>query len=266
MIVVVPAAPPHAGLVYPELAGTELFTPREAARLYAAALRDTLAAAEAAGGQLLVNYLPDGDSETASPDSPATDADATGDAETTTIGDLPAAAEPAIRTLAGETLRDVRDARFERQVGSTASARIGNTVTHLLREEDADSVAVVRPIAPLVRRSMIDGGAMKLRSNGVVLGPTTGGGVYYAGFSEPIDFAGAFGPDELSVLTDRGRDGGSDVAFLRHVPRVDTLAGLRSAVPTIEARVRAERIVPTETAATLHELGVTVRDGELRRE
>lgn len=287
MIVVVPAIPPRPGTVFPEIAATEGFTPGDAVRLYTAALQDTLASAEAAGGQLLVNYLPDQPAAAGSSpagDEQASDGEQTTDGEQPTgdrqagagdtvaesdqsaAGHLPADPEAAVRTIASEALMDVTDARFERQVGSSVAARIGNTVTHLLTEEDADSVAVVRPIAPLVRRSIIDGGAMKLRSNEVVLGPTTAGGVYFAGFTEPIDFGGAFGPSELGVVTDRGRDAGHDVEFLRHVPRVDTTAGLCSTVPTVRSRVRAERIVPAETATAIHELGVAVRDGRLVRD
>lgn len=284
MIVVVPAAPPRTGLVFPELAADSRFTAHEAARLYAAALRDTLAVADAAGGGLLVNYLPDEaaspalpDSDTvetgsdaADPDSDDRDRNDTGtddpDADRTTVGDLPSDAEAAVRAVASEAVADVRDVRFERQVGSSVSARIGNTVTHLLREEGADSVAVVRPLGALVRRSVIDGAAMKLRSNEVVLGPTTAGGVHLAGFAEPIDFAGAFGPEELEVVTDRGRDADFDVEFLRHVPRVDTPAGLRSAVATIRARVAAGRVVPADTARLVDEFGLVVRDGDLRRD
>ncbi len=240
MIVVVPATPPRPESVFPTLAASPQFTPEAAVRLYTAALQDTLVSAEAAGGELLINYRP-------------TDGDST--------GPLPADPEAAVRAVASEALSDVTAARFEKQVGSSVAARIVNTVTHLLTAEDADSVAVVRPIAPLVRRSVIDGGAMKLRSNEVVLGPTTAGGVYFAGFTEPIDFAGAFGPRELGVLTDRARDVDYDVEFLRHVPRVDTTGGLRSTVPTVRSRVDAERITPPETATVLHELGVVVRDG-----
>lgn len=277
MIVVVPAVPPRPGVVFPELAADSRFSPREAARLYAAALRDTLATADAAGGQLLVNFLPNdaadesvgGDAgldDTGTGTETAGDTPDEPDAEAhTPLDALPADAEAAVRAVASEAVADVRDVRFERQVGSSVSARIGNTVTHLLREENADSVAVVRPFAPLVRRSVIDGGAMKLRSNEVVLGPSTDGGVFFAGFTEPIDFAGAFGPGEVEVLTDRTRDADGDVEFLRHVPRVDTPTGLRSAVPTIRARVAAGRVVPPETATLVDELELVVRDDALRR-
>lgn len=244
-VVVVLAAPPRPGLVCPELASESPLSAAEATDLYAAALADTLVTAERAGGELLVNYR---DTETI-PEAFRTETE-------------PAA---AVRTVASEALSDVTAARFEPQVGSTPSARVGNTVTHLLREEEADSVSVVWPTAPSARRSELDSAAMKLRSSQTVLGPTTDGGVWYAGFTDPPAFDGALSSPAVETLTDRARDADHDVDFLPAQPAVDSAAGLRTAVPSIRAQVRAERVVPVETATFVHDHGLRVRDGDLVR-
>jgi hypothetical protein len=242
-VTVVPADPPRAGLVLPEVTDETPLSADAAADLYRAALQDVLRVAEQVGGRLLVNYR----SADHLPDEYATDTDP----------------EAEVRAVAGEALQDVTDARFEPQVGSTVSARLGNTVTHLLREEDAPSVSVVWPTAPLVRRSTIDGASMKLRHNEVVLGPTHAGRAFLAGFTEPVDFAGAFGDGELETLARRGHDADCDVEFIHTSPRLDQPGGLASLVPLLRSRVIAERVVPAETATFVHERGVTVRDGEV---
>lgn len=241
-VVVVLAAPPRSGLVFSRVAETTPLSASAASDLYAAALADTLRTAEAAGGDLLVNYR---DRDTLPPEHHG---------ET----------EPAaVRAVASEALRDVTAARFEPQVGSTPAARVGNTVTHLLREEGADSVVVLRPVAPLLQRPDVDTGTMRLRSNETVLGTTTDGAVYYAGFTEPVAFEDAFQPPAVETLTERARDADHDVAFLSSQPAVDSAAGLRSFVPTLRARVHAEQAVPAETATFVHEHGLHVRDGTL---
>ena len=242
-VVVVLAAPPRSGLVFSQVAETTPLSATAASDLYAAALADTLRTAEAAGGDLLVNYR----------DRDTLPADHHGETE-------PAA---AVRAVASEALRDVTAARFEPQVGSTPAARVGNTVTHLLREEGADSVVVLRPVAPLLQRPDVDTGTMRLRSNETVLGTTTDGAVYYAGFTDPVAFEDAFQPPAVETLTERARDADHDVAFLPAQPAVDSAAGLRSFVPTLRARVHAEQAVPPETATFVHEHGLRVRDGTL---
>ncbi|ERH11589.1 MAG: hypothetical protein J07HB67_00597 [halophilic archaeon J07HB67] len=122
---------------------------------------------------------------------------------------------------------------------------------------------MVRPVAPLIQRPDIDTGTMRLRSNETVLGATTDGGVYYAGFSDPVAFADAFQPPAVETLTRRAGDADHDVAFLSSQPAVDSAAGLRSFVPTLRARVHAEQAVPPETATFVHEHGLRVRDGRL---
>ncbi|MFB6092850.1 MAG: DUF2064 domain-containing protein [Haloquadratum sp.] len=240
-VVAVLADPPRPGLALPTLAETSPLSETEAADLAAAMLRDTLRAAARSGGDLLVNYRADEDlPETAvDPDEPA---------------------EAELRALAADALDDPGEARFEVQVGSSVSARAGNTVTHLLREEGAQSVAVVRGDAPLVSRATIDAAAMKLRSNEVVLGPSTDGRAYLAGFTAPIDFDGALAPPELETLVDRANDAGRDVDFLEMQPTVRTGADLPTLVSTIRSRWQAERVVPEHTAEFVVETGLTVVD------
>lgn len=243
---VVPAAPPRAGLVCASLSDSTPLSAEEAADLYAAALKDTLRAAEKAGGDLLVNVR----SEETIPDEFHTDTDPTAE----------------VRAVAGEALTDVTAARFEPQVGSTRDARVGNTVTHLLREEGADSVAVIRPIAPLVRRSTVDSGVMKLRSNETVLGPTATAGVYFAGFTDTIQFGEAFTDPAVETLTDRATDADNGVDFLQTQATIDSATGLAALIPILRARVTAERVAPTETATFVHEAGLRARDGEVVRD
>jgi glycosyltransferase A (GT-A) superfamily protein (DUF2064 family) len=260
-VVVVLASPPRPGLVCSSLPETTPLSASEAADLYAASLADTLRAAEQAGGQLLVNYRP---AETIPDGESAADGEATAESQTT-LESKPGPAA-AVRALASEALADVTDARFEPQVGSTPSARLGNTVTHLLREEDADSVAVLRPVAPLVRRSTVDSGVMKLRSNQTVVGATPAGDYFFAGFTDPLAFDDALADPAVQTLTDRARDADHEVDFLPVQPAVDTPAGLSTLVPLLRARVRAERVVPTETATFLHDHDLAVRDGAVVRE
>ena len=58
-VVCVLADPPRPGLVFPDLVANAPLSPAAAAELYTAALRDVCGAAEASGGDLLVNYRPD---------------------------------------------------------------------------------------------------------------------------------------------------------------------------------------------------------------
>ena len=240
-VVAVLADPPRPGLAVPDLAAATPLSPDGAADLYAATLKDTFRAVERSGGDLLVNYRPDD----LLPDEYVT--------ETTS--------EAALRALAGEALDDVTDARFEPQVGSTPSARAGNTATHLLREEGVRSVAVTRGTAPLLTRPTVDSAAMKLRANETVLGPTTGGRTYYAGFTAPVDFADALGDAELETLVDRATDAGNGVEFLPLQATVETASDLRHLLPLLWSRIEAERVVPEHTATVVHDLGVRVRDG-----
>lgn len=238
-VVAVLADPPRPGLALPHLADTTPLSEADAAALAAAMLKDTLRAVEASGGELLVNYRPD-------------------DLLPEDHVDPERSAESELRSVAEEALNDPETTRFEVQVGSTPSARAGNTATHLLEQEDVQSVAVVRGDAPLLRRSTIDSAAMKLRTNEVVLGPSTDGRVYYAGFTAPIDFEGSFTPPEVETLVDRANDAGVDTEFIGMLPTVRTGSDLATLVSSIRARWQAGRVVPEHTAAFVVETGLTV--------
>jgi glycosyltransferase A (GT-A) superfamily protein (DUF2064 family) len=243
-VVAVLADPPRPGLPVPRLATTSPLSESEAASLAAAMLKDTLRAVEASGGDLLVNYRPDD----LLPDRHVRPGES---------------AEAAVRSLADDALDDPEAARFEVQVGSTLSARAGNTVTHLLETEGVQSAAVVRGDTPLLKRSTIDSAAMNLRTNEVVLGPSTDGRVYYAGFTAPIDFEGAFAEPALETLVDGANDAGHDTEFLAMLPTVRTGADLATLVSSIRARWQAGRVVPEHTATFVVEHGLTVvSDGE----
>jgi glycosyltransferase A (GT-A) superfamily protein (DUF2064 family) len=238
-VIAVLADPPRPGLVLPRLAETSPLSPAAAADCYEALLRDTVSAVDASGGDLLVNYRPDEDLPAAFvPD----DADA----------------EAELRTLVADELGGAADVRFERQVGSTESARAGNTVTHLLREEEVQTAAVVRGTAPFLGRTVVDNAAMKLRRSAVVLGPSTRGRTYYAGFAEPVDFTDALGAGELPTLAERAADAGVDADFLPMGPVVEDETDLRSVLPMLEARRQAGRIVPSNLAAFVTETGLGV--------
>ncbi len=239
-VIVVLALPPRTGLVLPDLPETSPLSAAEATELYEAMLRDTFQAVERSGGELLVNY----------PESDQLPADYRTDTE-------PVA---EFRALAAETLDDVSSARFEPQVGSTFSARAGNTATHLLETEAANSVAIVRGTAPFLTRLAIDSAAMKLRTNEVVIGPAADGETYYAGFTEPIDFAEVFSGIEQQRLANRAADADLTTGFLPLSPTVETGDDLLTLVPMLRSRFRAERIVPEHTATFVHEYGLDVVD------
>lgn len=242
-VVAVLADPPRPGLALPALADETPLSAADAADLYAACLRDTFRAVERSGGDLLVNFRPDD----LLPDEYVADT----------------SSEAELRALAGEALDDVTEARFEQQVGSTFSARAGNTATHLLREEGVDSVAVTRGTAPLLTRTVVDSAAMKLRQNQTVLGPSTRGRTYYAGFTAPIDYADAFERAELETLVDHANDAGHHTEFLPMHVGVETAADLRDLLPVVWSRIAAERVVPEHVATYVHDRGLRVRDGEL---
>jgi len=237
-VVAVPADPPREGLVLSALAESTPLTTDELADLYAAGLRDVVAAVVASGGDALVNYRPDEllPREHVDPEE---------------------SAESAVRSVLADAV-DLEELRFERQVGSTPSARVGNTMTHLLREEGATSAAVLRPTAPLVARTEVDEAAMKLRRSGVVLGPTGTAGTYYAGFTESVDFEDGLSVPELGTLTDRGRDAGLEVDYLPTIPSTATPSGFLATVVQVRARTRAERTIPVHTAEVIADLGLTV--------
>ena len=259
MIVVVPVDPPREGLVLSSLVDETPLSAADARGLYEAAVADVCWAVAESGGDLLVNYR---DAETL----PDEFADGDGDPETE-VRELVADAlgEDAV---AGTGDADAEDegVRFERQVGSSRAARIGNTVTHLLEREGADSVGVLEPTVPLVRRTEIDSTAMSVRRHEVVLGPSSEGGTYLAGFAEPIDFTDAYATPEVTTLTARATDAGFSVGFSSMLPTVATPAGLRATIALLEARRIAEKPGGEATAALVDDLGLRVgEDGSLER-
>lgn len=238
-VVAVLADPPRPGLVFPDLADDEDVSPEDAATLYEAAFVDVCRAVTTSGGDLLVNYRPD--------------------------GSLPESFRRGDGTVS-EALRNALDleiedgVRFEPQVGETFAGRAGNTVTHLLQEEDATSAAVVTPGATFLTRSVVDGAAMKFRQRQVVLGPAPDGRVYYAGFTDPIDFQEAYTPPAVSTLIDRALDAGFDADFLPMHPFVETPADLARAVVLLRARQRAGRTVPSAFADVVADLDIVVEN------
>lgn len=237
--VAVLADPPAESPALRSLVEADILDPGEATDLYAAALRDAARTVERSGGDLLVNFRTD---------------DLDDDA-----------AEAAVRDALVPALEAPGEARFEVQVGSSRSARVGNTVTHLLEREGVQSAAVLDPVATLLERRHVDSAAMKLRQSAVVLGPSAGGQVWYAAFTEPVDFTDAMAPPALPTLADRGREADLDVDFTERLPRLDGATELASAVAELRARVAAEKLVPPYTAEAVAELGLdaATADGEL---
>lgn len=240
-IVAVLADPPVEGTVLSDLVDTSPLSAAAAARLYEAMLADVCAAVQNGAGELLVNYRP--------------------------ADQVPVEVDPQAvieESLADELPRPA-DVRYEVQVGETFAGRAGNTATHLLTNEEVPWVGIVEPTAPFLRRQQLGTATMKLRTRDVVLGPTTGGRVYFTGVTEPIDFSEVYEPPSLQTLTDRARDADLDVDYMPRLPVVETGTDLLTAIPEIRARVRAGRNVPPRTATVVDELGLRVasRDGEL---
>jgi hypothetical protein len=229
--VAVLADPPDHDTVFPGPVANGVLSGDEAADLYAALLGDACRAVEASGGDLLVNYR--------SPDD-VTDEEAR---ERVASAVTPALAAPDA-------------ARYEVQVGSSRSARVGNTVTHLLEREGVRSAAVLDPRVALCERRHVDSAAMKLRQSEVVLGPAYGGRVWYAAFTEPVDFTDAFDGPPLGTLTRRGRAAEFDVDFVETLPLVESERDLASAVAQVRARVHAGKPVGPETADAVAALGL----------
>lgn len=240
-VVAVTLDPPRDGLVLPRLPDTSPLSEQEATTLYRAMTSDAMEAVAASGGDLLVNYRSD---------DQLPDAHVPGSAD----------AEAEVRELVTETLDEdaVEAARVEVQVGSSKAARVGNTITHLLENQQANSAAVLEPDAPLCLRKHVDSAAMKLRRSPVVLGPAAEGSVYFAGFGAPVDFTDAFDTPAVETLSARSLDAGHDVDFMPRQTRVRTGDNLTSLVPELRARRAAGRLVPVHTTAYVEELGLRV--------
>jgi len=256
MIVVVPVDPPRAGLVCSELVAQTPLSPADAAYLYEAATVDVLRSVRASGGDLLINYR---DEETL---PVVVGPEGEGVAEDEGDGTPPTNPEAEIRALAARALEGTDEIRFERQVGSTRAARVGNTVTHLLEQEDAASVGILEPAAAGIERTHIDGAAMSIRRNDVVLGPGPSGSAYFTAFSEPIDFTDFDTTPELATLAGRCEDAGLEVGLAPMLPTIASETGLCSTIALCEARRVAGRGGLEATAAAIDELGLVVRDGE----
>jgi hypothetical protein len=205
---------------------------------------DALLAAAESGGDLLVNYRDDDQL----PDEHVPEG---------------ADAEAAVRALVEDVLDEdqLEAARVEVQVGSSRSARVGNTVTHLLDAEEAGSVAVLEPEVPTLLRKDVDSAAMKLRRSETVLGPADDGDLYFAGFKTPVDFEGAFEAPALENVNARAVDAGHDVDFIASRRRVRSAGALRALVSELRARRAAGRLVPAYTTALVEDLGLRV-DGD----
>jgi hypothetical protein len=237
--------PPRPGLVLSDLVATTPLSAEEAADLYAALTKDTVRAVADSGGDLLVNYRPEG-SLPGGGDRPDREA---------------GTAKGELRRVVGEVL-DPDAVRFEPQVGETFAGRAGNTATHLLESEDASSVGITRPEAAFLARPVIDGGAMKLRSTDAVLAPAPGGRVYYAAFGDPIDFADCYAPPAVETLTDRILDAGLDVQFLESKPYLETAADLADILASVRARRKGGAIVPAALADWISDADLVVEPSD----
>lgn len=240
-VVAVLADPPREGVVLKGLVKSSPISAAEAVRLYEALFRDMVRAVDRSASDLLVNYLPD----ESLPSEAQTDT----------------APEAELRAIVLDELDpgdEMDGVRFEPQVGSTFSARAGNTTTHLLEEEEATSVAIVRPNIPFIARTVLDSASMKLRQSDAVLGPAPDGRVHFAGFRKPIDFEAAWEPPALGTLTDRAVEDDLDVDFIPMQPVIETGRDLATAIVQMRSRIEAERIVPVNTATVLGELDIDV--------
>ncbi|WP_135667708.1 DUF2064 domain-containing protein [Halorhabdus rudnickae] len=228
--VVIRADRPVEGAPLADLAAATPLTEDEAATLYRRALGDVVEIAETSGAAVLVTHPED--------------------------------AQQQVRDAVEPALDDPDAVRFERQVGSTPAARLGNTVTHLLEEEGESSVGVLEPTAVLVDRSTIDQAAMTLRRHDVVVGPATAGGIYYAGFTDTIDFTDGYRPPMVETIVEGAVEAGLSADVLAPMPTLATPADLRSTLPILRARRAAGLAVPERTSDYLDELGLRTVETE----
>ncbi len=170
-----------------------------------------------------------------------------------------------IKELLDSELNNPDAVRYEPQVGSSRSARIGNALTHLIEQEGAATVGVVDPTAVFLRREHIGTLAMKLRMSDVVVGPAPDGRLTLVGMTKPFDFTDVYNPPALETVTERATGEQLDVDFLAMTPLVDSVADLRTAIPLLNARHRAGRAVPVRTTARIEQWGLAVSDGEVVR-
>lgn len=242
-------------------------TAGEASALSRAMLADVCATLQHGEADLLVNYPPaDSESPRDPDDSEGAGDDATEGGDEHQTGET-APAEASLRELLSDAVSDPGAVRYEPQVGTDRAARVGNALTHLLTEEGEESVAVVEPTAPFLRREHVGRAAMTLRTSDVVLGPAPGGRVTFAGFREPIDFADSYATPRLATLTERAVAADLEVDFLPTTPLLERPDDLATAVSVLTARREADRLVPPRTTALVEDLGLVVTaDGSVSRE
>jgi len=234
--VVVLADPPVEEGELPQLHEGTPLSPADSTALYRAMLTDICETIQHGAGDLLVNYR--------NPDQVPDGIDP----------------EASLRELLAEEVPEPDDVRYEVQVGESYAGRVGNSLTHLLEEENEETVAVVEPTAVFLRREHVGSAAMKLRTSEAVLGPAPDGRLYFAGFSEPIDFEDSYATPAIETMTERGRDAGLAVDFMPMLPLVEESGDLATAVSLIRSRQAADRLIPKRTAALVEELGLTVTD------
>lgn len=213
----------------------------EATKLYTAMLADVCETVQRGEGGVLINHPPAEQSAVENP-------------------------ERELRDVFTDEVPEPGAIRYEPQVGDSYAGRIGNSLTHLIESEGVETVAVLDPTTAMLRREHIGTAMMKLRSSEVVLGPTPDGGVYFAGFDDPVDFEDAYATPALETLTERGLTADHDVDFLSMLPVVKEPTGLKTAVTLIRARLSAGRLVPPRTAARIEEWGLRVDErGDIGR-
>ena len=141
--------------------------------------------------------------------------------------------------------------RVEAQVGADHGERVHNTVEHLLATSDHRSVSVVYPETPLVRRSVIDAAAMRMRSADVVIAPDTAGGVSNLGLTAALPLRSLTPTTPAYSVVELATEADQTVAFLEMTPRVRTDAALQVTVELLRARAAADAEVPRRTARLL---------------
>ena len=233
--VVLVADEPAEGVACGDLVAETDLTPADGLALYRAMLGDTMATLARSTIDILVNY--------------------------------PEGSEDELRAIAAEAMPADRfeDVRFEPQVGSDFSAIAGNAITHLIRDEDRQSAAALRPCTPRLARSIVDEAILNLRRDEVMLGPADRGQVYLAGFAEPIDFAGVFAENPIEEVTRRSRAADLSVGFVRH----RTLLSSAEDLETVRRRIAADHLagkpVPERLWTVLQERGLGVEEGNVQR-
>lgn len=242
--VIVLADPPVEGVACNELVEQTDLTPSDGLALYEALVADTMATLERSTVDILVNY-------------PQADA-IPGDAE-----DIDPKARLRELTANAMTPDRFEEIRFEPQVGGNFSAKAGNAITHLIRDEDAQSATVLDPCVPRLARSIVDEGALKLRRADVVLGPAARGDVYFAGFSDLIDFTDVFETQPIEAVTREAIANDLAVDFLRTREVLSTPADLRGVLTRLNANTLAGKPLPEQFWKTIQEREIELRDGKI---